>query len=81
MLGLEPGIIPNPFGEKAVLQLRYGAMIRAAERWRGLTVTAFERRRLDAVQAELDIEYLARIGRPAALPKPEAPSTRTVRKT
>ena len=26
-------IIPNAFGEKAVLKLMFGAMIRAAERW------------------------------------------------
>jgi hypothetical protein len=32
-------------------------MIRAAERWRGLPVTDFERRQLEAVQAELDAEY------------------------
>lgn len=32
-------IIPNAFGEKAVLKLMYGAMIRAAERWCGLPVT------------------------------------------
>jgi hypothetical protein len=33
-------IIPNAFAEKAVLKLMDAAMIRAAERWRGLTVTA-----------------------------------------
>jgi putative transposase len=45
-------IIPNAFGEKAVLKLMYGAMIRAAERWRGLPVTDFERRQLEAIQAD-----------------------------
>jgi hypothetical protein len=40
-------------------------MIRAAERWRGLPVTAFERRRLEAVQGELDTEYQTRIWPPA----------------
>jgi transposase-like protein len=29
-------IIPNGFGEKAVLKLMFGALVRAAERWRGL---------------------------------------------
>jgi putative transposase len=29
-------IIPNGFGEKPVLKLMFGALIRAAERWRGL---------------------------------------------
>jgi putative transposase len=68
-------IIPNAFGEKAVLKLMYGAMIRAAERWRGLPVTDFERRQLEAVQAELDAEYQARIGRPIAAPQPKVSST------
>jgi hypothetical protein len=27
-------IIPNAFGERAVLKLMFGALIRAAERWR-----------------------------------------------
>ncbi len=30
--------------EKAVLKLMFGAMIRAAERWRAMKVTDFERR-------------------------------------
>jgi Peptidase family M50/Transposase, Mutator family len=47
-------IIPNAFGEKAVLKLMYGAMIRAAQRWRGLPVTDFERRQLEAVRTEID---------------------------
>ena len=68
-------IIPNAFGERAVLKLMYGAMIRAAERWRGLPVTDFERRQLEAVQAELDAEYQARIGRPTAAPQPKVSST------
>jgi transposase-like protein len=68
-------IIPNAFGEKAVLKLMYGAMIRAAERWRGLPVTDFERRQLEAIQAELDAEYQASIGRPPAPPQPKISST------
>jgi hypothetical protein len=35
-------IIPNGFGEKPVLKLMFGALIRAAERWRGLRFTEFE---------------------------------------
>ncbi len=68
-------IIPNAFGEKAVLKLMYGAMIRAAERWRGLPVNDFERRQLAAVKAELDAEYQARTGRPAAAPQSRVSST------
>ena len=34
--------IPHAFGERAVLKLMYAALIRAAERWRGLRTTEFE---------------------------------------
>jgi hypothetical protein len=34
-------IIPHAFGERAVLTLMYAAMIRAADRWRGITVGEF----------------------------------------
>jgi transposase-like protein len=50
-------IIPNAFGEKAVLKLMFGAMIRAAERWRAIKVTDFERRQMAARRIELDQEY------------------------
>jgi putative transposase len=53
----------------------YGAMIRAAERWRGLPVTDFERRQLEAVRTELDAEYQASIGCPPAAPQPKISST------
>lgn len=53
-------IIPNAFGEKPVLKLMFGAMIRAAERWRAIRVTDFERRQLAAIRRELDQEYEAR---------------------
>ena len=36
-------IIPDAFGEKPVLKLIFGAMIRAAERWRAIRITDFER--------------------------------------
>ena len=53
-------IIPNAFGEKAVLKLMFGAMIRAAERWRAIKVSDFERRQMAATRQELDHEYEAR---------------------
>ena len=53
-------IIPNAFGEKPVLKLMFGAMIRAAERWRAIRITDFERRQMKAVRQELDHEYEAR---------------------
>jgi hypothetical protein len=37
-----------------VLELMYAALIRAAERWRGLRMTEFERRQLIANRNELD---------------------------
>ena len=49
-------IIPNGFGEKPVLKLMFGALIRAAERWRGLRFTEFELRQIAAVRKELDQE-------------------------
>jgi putative transposase len=50
-------IIPNGFGEKPVLKLVFGALIRAAERWRGLRFTEFELRQIAAVRKDLDHEY------------------------
>jgi len=55
-------IIPNAFGEKAVLKLMFAAMTRAAERWRAVKITDFERRQMMAVRAELDQEYEAQTG-------------------
>jgi putative transposase len=61
-------IIPNSFEEKPVLKLMFGALIRAAERWRGLRFTEFELRQIAAVRKELDDEYsvtpLARSSQP-----------------
>jgi len=54
-------IIPNGFGEKPVLKLMFGALIRAAERWRGLRFTEFELRQIAAVRKELDAEYEAKL--------------------
>ena len=50
-------IIPNAFGERPVLKLMFGAMTRAAERWRSIRFTEFERRQIDAVRKELTEEY------------------------
>jgi hypothetical protein len=47
-------IVPNAFGEKPVLKLMFGALIRAAESWRGLRFTEFELRQLDALRKDLD---------------------------
>jgi putative transposase len=53
-------VIPHAFGERAVLKLMYAALIRAAERWRGIRVTEFERRQLKAIRDELNADFAAR---------------------
>jgi transposase-like protein len=68
-------IIPNAFGEKAVLKLMFGAMIRAAERWRNIRITEFERRQMTAVRKELDERYEAENGL-AKPPSREKPKTK-----
>ncbi len=47
---------------QAVAKLIFGALIRAAERWRSIKVTEFERPQMAAVQNELDQEYEAMVG-------------------
>jgi transposase-like protein len=60
-------VIPHAFGERAVLKLIYAALIRAAERWRGININEFERRQLKAIGDELDTEFAARTA-PAVSP-------------
>ena len=67
-------IIPNGFGEKPVLKLMFGALIRAADRWHGLRFTEFELRQIAAVRKELDAEYEASITPPARSPQPRVSS-------
>jgi transposase-like protein len=72
-------IIPNAFGEKPVLKLMFGAMIRAAERWRAIKITDFERRQMAALREELNQEYEARNGlgkTPSTNANPEKISSR-----
>ena len=65
--------IPNAFGEKAVLKLMFGAVIRAAERWRAIRVSELERRQMCAVREELDHGYEAQngLGTKASAPAPQ----------
>jgi hypothetical protein len=53
-------IVPHTFGERPVLKLMYAAVIRAADRWRGLTVGEFERRQLKVIRDELDRAHTER---------------------
>jgi hypothetical protein len=46
-------IIPPRSEGGRVLKLRYAAVIRAADRWRGLTVGEFEQRQRRAIREEL----------------------------
>lgn len=68
-------VIPHAFGERAVLKLMYAALIRAAERWRGLKITEFERRQLKAIRDELDAAHAERTA-PAVSPTLTASPTR-----
>ncbi len=62
-------IIPNAFGERPVLKLMFGAMTRAAERWRSIRFTEFERRQIAAVRKDLEDEYEAADTSRTASPK------------
>src|SRR5437773_8827581 len=50
----------HAFGERPVLKLMYAAVIRAADRWRGLTIGEFEQRRLKAIREELNRAHAER---------------------
>ena len=54
-------IIPNAWGEKPVLKLMFGAMMRASERWKSIKVTELELRRMKALRKELDEEYRSQV--------------------
>jgi len=66
--------IPHAFGERAVLKLMYAALIRAAERWRGLKVTDFEQRQLKAIRDELDQDFKLRMNPVASAPAVKSPT-------
>ena len=55
------------------IDMMFGALIRAAERWSSIKVTEFERRQLAAVRKELDQEYEAQVGLKTQLSKDAAP--------
>jgi putative transposase len=45
------------------LMLVYAALIRAAERWRGIKITEFEQRQLKAIREEIDRHFTAQCSR------------------
>ena len=57
------------FGERPVLKLMFGAMTRAAERWRSIRCTDFERRQIAAVRKDLDAEHETADTTPSAPPR------------
>jgi putative transposase len=65
-------IIPHAFGERPVLKLMYAAVIRAADRWRGITVGEFEQRQLRAIRDELNRTHATRTAPAVPAPKPAA---------
>jgi hypothetical protein len=50
-------VITNSFGERPVLKLMYAALIRATTQWRGIKVTAFERKQSEVNREELDAAH------------------------
>jgi transposase-like protein len=62
-------VIPHAFGERAVLKLMYAALIRAAERWRGIRVSESEQRQLRVIREELDRDFAARNAPAATAPQ------------
>ena len=65
-------IIPHAFGERPVLKLMYAAVIRAADRWRGITVGEFEQRQLRAIRDELNRAHATRTAPAVTARKPAA---------
>ncbi len=65
-------IIPHAFGERPVLKLMYAAVIRAADRWRGITVGKFEQRQPRAIRDELNRAHATRTAPAVTAPKPAA---------
>jgi hypothetical protein len=55
-----------------VLKLMYAAVIRAADRWRGIPVGQFEQRQLRAIRDELSRAHAERVA-PAIAPKSATP--------
>jgi putative transposase len=64
-------VVSHAFGERPVLKLIYAAVIRAVDRWRGLTVSEFEQRQLKAIREELDRAHTERTA-PAVKPTSSA---------
>jgi transposase-like protein len=71
-------IIPHAFGERAVPKLMFAAVIRAADRWRGMQVGEFEQRQLRALREELNRAHAQRVA--PAVRRPTSPVAQKLRK-
>ena len=71
-------IIPHAFGERPVLKLMYAAVIRAADRWRGIQVGEFEQRQLRAIREELNRAHAERVA--PVIPRASTSVVQRVRK-
>ena len=71
-------IIPHAFGERPVLKLMYAAVIRAADRWRGIQVGEFEQRQLRVIREELNRAHAQRVA--PAVTRPTSPVVQRLRK-
>ena len=61
-----------------MLKLMYAAVIRAADRWRGIQVGEFEQRQLRAIREELNRAHMQRIA--PAVTRATAPVVHRLRK-
>ncbi len=68
-------VLPHAFGERPMLKLMFAAVIRAAEKWRKLKVTNFEREQLRQLREEMN-ERFKRRHTPAVPPAPSAFSSK-----
>ena len=71
-------IIPHAFGERPVLKLMYAAVIRAADRWRGIQVGESEQRQLRAIREELNRTHAQRVA--PAVTRATSPVVQKLRK-
>jgi transposase-like protein len=68
-------VLPHAFGERPMLKLMFAAVIRAAEKWRKLKVTNFEREQLRQLREEMNEQFKRRHA-PAATPAPSSFSSK-----
>jgi hypothetical protein len=66
--------IPHAFGERAVLKLMYAALIRASDSWRGVKVTEFELRQIQALREDLQRAHAERIKPVVPIDSPSHPT-------